>query len=404
MPDYRRAWHPGGTYFFTVNLLQRHGNDLLTRHHEVLRETVKSVRQRHPFVIHGWVVLPNHLHGVIELPSNDADFATRWRLIKMGFSKALPPTERRSPVRLTRGERGIWQQEKVTDLFISSETNRRQEMKPLVMAIIAAACVGLALDRGFAQSTSPREQLQQLVAQLQKTPDDNTLREKVIKLAQQLKPVPVVPLEAEKFEGRAEYAFRNAKTEADFAAAAKEYENAIAAAQWAASNYFNLGVAQEKAGKPADAKRSFEWYLKASPGAVDAKDVRKRIAGLEFGIEQANSPQAREDALWRKVEGMKFIVHMPNSGIGAWDQIFEIKDRMLSMTVRIFSSITPPSSIYGHDRPGEYLIERMHYRDGGFTFTYNDFTTVWTISSDGQLMQKMNFEDGTSEFQAVPRQ
>ena len=23
MPDYRRAWHPGGTYFFTVNLLQR---------------------------------------------------------------------------------------------------------------------------------------------------------------------------------------------------------------------------------------------------------------------------------------------------------------------------------------------------------------------------------------------
>ncbi|MEO9062444.1 MAG: hypothetical protein ABI270_10450 [Nitrosospira sp.] len=22
MPDYRRAWHPGGTYFFTVNLLQ----------------------------------------------------------------------------------------------------------------------------------------------------------------------------------------------------------------------------------------------------------------------------------------------------------------------------------------------------------------------------------------------
>ena len=62
MPDYRRAWHPGGTYFFTVNLLQRHGNDLLTRHHDVLRETVKSVRQRHSFAIHGWVSLPDHLH------------------------------------------------------------------------------------------------------------------------------------------------------------------------------------------------------------------------------------------------------------------------------------------------------------------------------------------------------
>jgi hypothetical protein len=29
MPDYRRTWHPGGTYFFTVNALERHGNDLL---------------------------------------------------------------------------------------------------------------------------------------------------------------------------------------------------------------------------------------------------------------------------------------------------------------------------------------------------------------------------------------
>jgi len=109
MSDYRRAWHPGGTYFFTVNLLQRQGNDLLTRHVDLLREAVASVRQRHPFIIHGWVVLPEHLHCVIELPPGDADFATRWRLIKIAFSKALPKTERRSPVRMARGERGIWQ-------------------------------------------------------------------------------------------------------------------------------------------------------------------------------------------------------------------------------------------------------------------------------------------------------
>jgi len=109
MPDYRRAWHPGGTYFFTVNLLQRQGNNLLIQYVGLLREVVRSVRQRHPFIIHGWVVLPDHMHCVIELPPDDADFATRWRLIKMEFSKALPKTERRSKVRLSRGERGIWQ-------------------------------------------------------------------------------------------------------------------------------------------------------------------------------------------------------------------------------------------------------------------------------------------------------
>jgi len=109
MPNYRRAWHPGGTYFFTVNLLERGGNDLLVKHIDLLRTHVRLVKQRHPFVIHGWVVLPDHLHCVIELPEGDMDFPVRWRLIKMGFSKALPREERLSRVRQRRGERGIWQ-------------------------------------------------------------------------------------------------------------------------------------------------------------------------------------------------------------------------------------------------------------------------------------------------------
>ena len=109
MPDYRRAWYPGGTYFFTVNLLRRQGNDLLIRHVATLRQVVHSVKTRHGFRIHGWVVLPDHLHCVIELPDNDADFATRWRLIKMGVCKALPKTERLCESRVRRGDRGARQ-------------------------------------------------------------------------------------------------------------------------------------------------------------------------------------------------------------------------------------------------------------------------------------------------------
>lgn len=109
MPDYRRAWHPGGTYFFTVNLLQRQGNDLLTRHIDILRKTVAFVRQHHPFVIHAWVVLPEHLHCVIELPVGDCDFALRWRLIKLLFSRNIPQIEWRSEIRKNRRERGVWQ-------------------------------------------------------------------------------------------------------------------------------------------------------------------------------------------------------------------------------------------------------------------------------------------------------
>ena len=102
MPDYRCAYHPGGTYFFTVNLLRRTDNDLLTRCIDLLRDAVRSVRRDHPFEIHGWVVLPDHLHCVLQLPEGDADFTVRWRLIKAGFSRSLPNTERRSAVRQRR--------------------------------------------------------------------------------------------------------------------------------------------------------------------------------------------------------------------------------------------------------------------------------------------------------------
>jgi len=127
MPDYRRTWYPGGTYFFTVNLLERHGNDLLTRHIALLRDAVRRVRLAHPFVIHGWVVLPEHLHCVLELPSGDADFARRLGLIKVAFSKALPATERRSRVRRQRGERGIWQR-RFWEHLIRDEADYRAHM------------------------------------------------------------------------------------------------------------------------------------------------------------------------------------------------------------------------------------------------------------------------------------
>lgn len=68
MPDYRRTFIPGGTYFFTVNLLQRHDNHLLVREINLLRDTVRKVRKRYPFQIDAWVVLPDHLHCVWTLP------------------------------------------------------------------------------------------------------------------------------------------------------------------------------------------------------------------------------------------------------------------------------------------------------------------------------------------------
>ncbi|MGI4801107.1 MAG: REP-associated tyrosine transposase [Janthinobacterium lividum] len=89
MPDYRRNLVAGGSYFFTVNLLDR-GSDLLVARIDVLRDAVRQVRAGAPFVIDAWVVLLDHMHCVCTLPEGDADFPGRWRAIKTRFSKALP--------------------------------------------------------------------------------------------------------------------------------------------------------------------------------------------------------------------------------------------------------------------------------------------------------------------------
>ena len=109
MPNYHRYRQLGGCYFFNVNLLERFPNDLLVKHIDILRSVTKKVKTRMPFHIDAWVVLPDHMHCIWTLPNADDNFATRWRLIKTYFAKALPQTERRSSVRQKRGERGIWQ-------------------------------------------------------------------------------------------------------------------------------------------------------------------------------------------------------------------------------------------------------------------------------------------------------
>ena len=107
MPDYRRLWVPGGTYFFTVNLADR-SRRLLVERMDALRESADAVRAVHPFAGVAWCVLPDHLHTVWALPPGDADFATRWMLIKAGFSRRIASGERVSPSRCRHHERGIW--------------------------------------------------------------------------------------------------------------------------------------------------------------------------------------------------------------------------------------------------------------------------------------------------------
>ena len=108
MPHYIRAFVPGGTFFFTVALLERR-RQLLTAHIADLRAAFTATRRQNPFVTNAMVVLPDHLHCIWTLPAGDADFSSRWQAIKAQFSHAVPDGERLSQRRQKKGERGIWQ-------------------------------------------------------------------------------------------------------------------------------------------------------------------------------------------------------------------------------------------------------------------------------------------------------
>jgi putative transposase len=108
MSRYRRFFVPGGMYFFTVALADRSA-DLLVRHADALRRAYGEVRARRPFETIAICVLPDHLHAVWSLPEDDADFPGRWSAIKSRFSRRLAPAPSRSPSKVARREKGIWQ-------------------------------------------------------------------------------------------------------------------------------------------------------------------------------------------------------------------------------------------------------------------------------------------------------
>lgn len=74
----------------------------------LLREAFATVKQRHPFRIDAMVILPDYLHCLWTLPPDDADYSTRWMLIKSHFTRRCaaslkttrrPPTETNWPMR-----------------------------------------------------------------------------------------------------------------------------------------------------------------------------------------------------------------------------------------------------------------------------------------------------------------
>jgi len=125
MPNYRRRYRPGGTYFFTGAIAER-ASPLLVDRIDDPRTAHGAVIAELPVCTEAIVVMPDHIHAVWTLPEGDADFSTRWGAIKARFTMNLgragfsPPDELpvvrsgrhaglKHGLRVGKREVGLWQ-------------------------------------------------------------------------------------------------------------------------------------------------------------------------------------------------------------------------------------------------------------------------------------------------------
>lgn len=122
---------PGCTFFFTVRL-QDPASDLLIRHIDLLRLSVRLCQQQYPFIIRNAVILPGKVHMLWDLPPGDVGHAVRWRIIKSTFARHLPRDSRRTS---GRTDTGIWQRQPCRQVVFDARVLSD------CMALIAAAPV-----------------------------------------------------------------------------------------------------------------------------------------------------------------------------------------------------------------------------------------------------------------------
>ena len=113
MPEYRRVFNKGGTYFFTVVTYERRSIFIDQNSRDLYLSVLQSIQRSHPFEQLAYCILPDHIHCIWALPGEEHDYSLRWKSIKIKFSRiyqyrfgqVVATTESRK----IRGEVGIWQ-------------------------------------------------------------------------------------------------------------------------------------------------------------------------------------------------------------------------------------------------------------------------------------------------------
>lgn len=259
-----------------------------------------------------------------------------------------------------------------------------------------------------AQTAKSSEVLNQYLSELQKAPEDSELREKIIRHVRTMKPAPALPAEVDELVGQAKYVFKHAKVQKDFLDAVEAYKKTVMLAPWVGDYYYNLGVAQEQAGQPQEAVKSFNLYLVAMPDAKDARDVRERIGALKYlagkTVKESNTEavaEKKQDSyeVWlANLDGARFVgAPTPWGAIGHENEptyvVMYIAGREVSWgrfngEPRSFKT-SPINQMQFNDDRWTQEIQGKKFRVPVPSFLNDQRPCTATISDDGQFITEL---------------
>ncbi len=229
-------------------------------------------------------------------------------------------------------------------------------------AFLAALSLGAF---GQTQPASPQEALNQYIADLQKSPDDRALREKIISLSLTMNPPPAITAEAKRNLVMGANFHKEAKDADGIELAVNAYKRALLIAPWWPDAYYDLALALVSAERYEEAIQNLELYLMTMPKPADAEEAQNLIYSIEAKKELAarenvaQAKKARDEAeAQREKERL-------NSFEGQWEVTrYEAERGGADSPVGEVVTITRQGDVFRANGPGRFFPNAAMHQSG----------------------------------------
>ncbi len=220
----------------------------------------------------------------------------------------------------------------------------------------------------------------QMVEQLQKTPNDNTLREKIIILATSIKPAPVIPEEAREPFVMGATVLKKASDPAGATKSIDLFTQALNIAPWFADAYYNRAIAREAAGQFDSAIDDLKLYLGFKLTENERREAQDKMYALKAEAQLASAKKAEQDKIASAEQAKRQAEQTKR------DVIVQIKNavngRNYDASILSYDQNLPWAGMNANDFNGTYYVHAGGYY-GYFWKFLDDRVELWSTANNG---------------------